>query len=141
MAHPASSRIGSTFVYDAGTTQERVVTQTAVPLERLKLTSADPQELVRVFNTFADQMHKATLPSRSLPNVVVVVLVAIAFTNGQSVTLAHRLGTASVAVELLDKSVATSGVAEAGWTAKDDTNVTLLPAGTFTADVRFTLKP
>lgn len=128
---------GCTYIYDAGTPIEQAVTQQFVPLHRRSI--SDAKDIVRAFNLHADEVAVATLDARSRPPKV--VLVGVAFTSGQSVTLAHRLGTKQVLWWLASPASLSAGAPYATATALDATNLTLLAAGTFAADVVLEVRP
>ena len=125
------------YVYNAGTAKERVATQQFVPLHRRLL--ADPKDIVRAFNLYTEEVATATIDARSRPPRV--TLVAVSFSNGSRVTLAHRLGTSSIVWWLASPSFLSAGAPYATSTAIDSSNITLLSAGTFTADIIMEIRP
>lgn len=138
MSHPATSIRGVTFVQNAGQPTERIVTKTSVPLLRRRLTTGQPEEVLRTFNLAMEDMHAATLGARSIPfGGPIVVLQGVGFTlGGADAKLAHRLKSAkTILLTLAQPRVLTAGTPFAWVVAVDDTNITLRPLGTFTADV------
>lgn len=133
---------GWTFVSGAGTSNEKIVasgTQTAVPFERLKVPSDGPLKPVAdVINRFIDRAISATLGSRSVPfGAGGTVLLAVAFTAGQTLTVAHRLDTSFVnAIGWCRSGLSGYG----GYSVSSDgARITFTPNTTFVADVYITV--
>jgi hypothetical protein len=131
------------YVHDAGTDTETVTQKTSVPLLRSRLETGQPDEVKRVFNLFADDIHAATLGSRSIPfGGPVVVLRQVAFTNGTALALAHRMKSDKAVLLFLSHPTGLSAGAPLAWvTSVDDANITLMPQGTFSADVVIGVAP
>jgi hypothetical protein len=152
VSHPATSIHGVTFVQNVGTPQERVITQTSVPLERRQMltsTASKPAEIARVFNGAMEDLHAATLGSRSIPfGGPLVILQGIAFTNTKDIILPHHLKSAKAMLLMLaHPRLLTAGIpfavvqSAAGVLLVDDRTITLSALGTFTADVVLGLGP
>ena len=138
-AHPAVTIRAATYVQNYGTKQQTTVSKTSVPLQRHKMTTGQPEEVVRVFNTQMDDIHKATNLARSvMPSVT---FEAIPFTSGSKVVIQHGLGTSRVGWYLKSKTDATAGSSDATQNALDDTTLTLTCLGSFTADIVVEAKP
>jgi hypothetical protein len=140
MSIPLTLR-GWTFVTGAGTSAEAIAAsgpQVAVPFERLQMApSTLLAGVISVFNRFVDRVDSATRGSRSYPfGAGGTVLVAASFTSGQTLTAAHRLGTANVS----PLGWCRSGTAGFGSFAvsSDGNSVIFTPNATFVADVFIT---
>lgn len=146
MAIPQTLR-GWTFVQNAGTPSEAIVgagTQTAVPFERLQsqITGAEEKgplkTLVATFNKFVDRVISATLGSRSIPfGAGGTVLLAVQFTAGKTLKVAHRLGTTNVNAMGWCRSGASGYGSYA--LSSDGASIIFTPNTSFVADVYITV--
>src|SRR4029077_4698903 len=153
--HPMTKIRGTSFVQNVGTSLETSHTKTAVPILRRRLSPKPTQEeIAREFNLSQEEIHSATLSARSLPfGGAGLVREYVIFANGTAITLGHRLKTARIAFELVNfrqtslaapiagALAAYVPLAASGAAMVDENLITIMPLGTFTADVRFTMKP
>jgi hypothetical protein len=136
---------GWTFVVGAGTSAEAVIgagPQVAVPFERLQLqlpvTGINAVDkalgvIGSTVNRFVDRVISATQGSRSIPfGAGGTVCLAVNFTNGQKITIGHRLGTSAVSILF---GCPTTGALASGTFSADANNIYITPSATWIGDV------
>ena len=125
---------GWTFVNTDGT----IVTQTAVPFERIQaIESGGVKGLVSAFNRFVDRTISATQGSRSVPfGAGGVVVLGVVASYGTTKTISHRLGTSNLSAFWGATSLGGLPIAKVTF---DVVNVTIVPGGDFTAPLFITV--
>ena len=139
MTHKASEARGTTFIAASG----KKTTKTAVPMHRRVLPpSPTPEQIAREFNLHTEEMHEATIGSRSIPFGGPTVGVAVSLTSGQATKVTHGLNsTRAILLFLAHPTNLTSGNPTAWVSASDDNSITLSSEGTFSAIAIVGLQP